>query len=153
MHYDLGVCYMTQLHKAAAPDKREEILDAAIESLQRAVELNPLGAIPRLALARMYGERAPLHAEQVFHSLMKELPSFSKRHQQVVYLQWGDFLLHRKGLRQEAAEAYETGLILPGGSHKEWQQLRCRLEALATMREEDDERDWSPSSSANSLAG
>ncbi|KAL8222573.1 UNVERIFIED_CONTAM: hypothetical protein K2H54_077492 [Gekko kuhli] len=140
LHHDLGVCYANQLQQAAAPEEREETLTAAIESFKRAVETNPQDLNSRLVLARMYSERAPLHAQEILQNLVKELPSFGKRGQQVICLHWGDFLLHWKGLRREAAEVYEAGLALPGGSHKEWQQLRRRLEALGTMCEEDDER-------------
>ncbi|XP_015281519.1 PREDICTED: interferon-induced protein with tetratricopeptide repeats 1-like [Gekko japonicus] len=141
LHHDLGVCYANQLQEAAAPEEREETLTAAIESFKRAVEMDPRGLISRLALARMYSERAPLHAQEIFHNLVKELPSFSKRGQRVICLHWGDFLLHWKGLRREAAEVYRAGLALPGGGHKEWQQLRRKLEAVDMMCEEDSERD------------
>ncbi|XP_015281518.1 PREDICTED: interferon-induced protein with tetratricopeptide repeats 5-like [Gekko japonicus] len=138
LHYDLGVCYKAQL-KGGAPEEREEILAAAIESFQRAVEANPQSIFSRLELAQLYSEKTLLYAEEMYQNLLEELPKASKRCQQAIYLHWGDFLLHRKGLRREALEMYEAGYLILSGHCKEWHLLRQRLMKMAKKFEEDSE--------------
>nr|XP_056702613.1 interferon-induced protein with tetratricopeptide repeats 5-like [Euleptes europaea] len=130
LHYDLDLCYKMQL-EGAAPEGREETLAAAIENFKRAVAVNPQSVFFRLELAQLYGEKTPIYAEEMYQNLLEELPRASKRCQQAIYLHWGDFLLHRKGLRQEALERSQAGYVLLGGHPKEWQQLRGRLMKLA----------------------
>ncbi|KAL8222559.1 UNVERIFIED_CONTAM: hypothetical protein K2H54_077433 [Gekko kuhli] len=140
LHYDLGVCYKMQLEEATS-EERGEILAAAIESFQRAVETHPQSIFSRLELAQLYGKKAPLHAEEMYQNLLEELPTASKRCQQAIYLHWGDFLLHRKGLRQEALEMYQAGYLITGSHVKERRQLEARLMKLAEKFEEDSEMD------------
>ncbi|XP_015281517.1 PREDICTED: interferon-induced protein with tetratricopeptide repeats 1-like [Gekko japonicus] len=140
LHYDLGLCYKTQL-EGAAPEKREEILAAAIKSFQRAMETDPRSIFSRLELAQLYSEKTLLYAEEVYVNLMEELPTASKWCQQIIYLHWGDFLLHRKKLRWEALEMYEAGYLILGGHMEEWQLLRERLREMAKKFEEESKMD------------
>ncbi|XP_054844539.1 interferon-induced protein with tetratricopeptide repeats 5-like [Eublepharis macularius] len=140
LHCDLGVCYKKQAEEAP-PEEKEEILAAAVKSFKRAVEMDPQSVSPKLELAKIYREKAPLYTEEIYQNLLEEPQRVSKRGQQAIYLHWGDLLLYKKGLRQEALEMYEAGLAIPSGHEKERQQLRGRLEALAQMCEEDSERD------------
>ncbi|KAL8222557.1 UNVERIFIED_CONTAM: hypothetical protein K2H54_077425 [Gekko kuhli] len=137
---DLGFCYKAQL-EGATSENREEILAAAIESFQRAVEGNPRSIFSRLELAQLYGEKAPLYAQELYQNLLEELPTARKRCQQAIYLHWGDFLLQRKGLDHQALEMYEAGYLIGGGHIHEWQLLRQRLMKLAEKFEEDSEMD------------
>ncbi|KAL8222552.1 UNVERIFIED_CONTAM: hypothetical protein K2H54_077412 [Gekko kuhli] len=140
LHYDLGKCYKKQLEEAA-PEEREEILAAALESFQKAVEADPLSIFSRLELAQLYGEQAPLRAEEMYQNLLEELPTASKRCQQAIYLHWGDFLLHRKGLERQALEAYKAGFVASDAPVFEWKQLRKRLMNLARVFKEDSQMD------------
>ncbi|KAL8222575.1 UNVERIFIED_CONTAM: hypothetical protein K2H54_077494 [Gekko kuhli] len=140
LHSDLGKCYKMQLERAAL-EEREEIQAAAIESFQRAVETDPRSIFSRLELAQLHGEQAPLHAEEMYQNLLEELPMASKRCQQAIYLHWGDFLLHRKGLRQEALEMYKAGFLVSDVPVFEWKQLRKRLMNLAQVFKQDSQMD------------
>ncbi|XP_060100458.1 interferon-induced protein with tetratricopeptide repeats 5-like [Heteronotia binoei] len=140
LHYDLGVCYKMQLGRAA-PEEREGILVAAIESFQRAVEADPRSIFSRLEWAQLCGEKAPLYAEEMYQNLLEKLPMVSKRCQQAIYLHWGDVLLHKKGLRQQALEMYEAGYSIAGGHIKERQLLRGRLVNLRNNFQEGSETD------------
>ncbi|XP_054844541.1 interferon-induced protein with tetratricopeptide repeats 1-like [Eublepharis macularius] len=139
LHYDLGLCYKQQM-EGASRERKDEIVAAAIESFKRALNENPQSVFSRLALAQMYGEKTPLYAEEMYQNLWEELPRVSRRCQQAIYLHWGDFLLHKKGLKQGALEMYEAGYLILGGHCKEWQQLSGRLMKLAEMFEEDSDR-------------
>ncbi|XP_054844540.1 interferon-induced protein with tetratricopeptide repeats 5-like [Eublepharis macularius] len=152
LQYDLGVYYKEQAAEAP-PGEREEILAAAKESFKRAVEMDPESVFSRLELAQLYIEKDPVYAEEIYYTLKSELPRFSDRCQLAIYLHCGDFLLQRRGLRQEALEMYEAGFTLPGGHHKEWQQLRSRLKALAEVFEEDSKTGCIPSCYSSSLEG
>ncbi|XP_077196577.1 interferon-induced protein with tetratricopeptide repeats 5-like [Paroedura picta] len=137
LHYDLGNCYSGQLERAA-PEERGAIREAAIESFQRAVEADPLSVFPKLALAKIYTEKSPLYAEEIYRNLLEELPTTGKRSQQALYLHWGDFLLRGKGRRREGLEAYQAGAAILGGCPKKRLLLRGRV---AKMAEEDSARD------------
>ncbi|KAL8222571.1 UNVERIFIED_CONTAM: hypothetical protein K2H54_077490 [Gekko kuhli] len=140
LHYDLGLCYKTQL-EGAGPEERGEIRVVAIKSFQRALEIDPRSVFSRLELAQLYSEEIPLYAEEIYVNLQQELPTASKRGQQAIYLHWGDFLLHRKGMRLEALLLYQAGYLVAGGHVREWQLLRERLKELAWKFEEHSEMD------------
>ncbi|XP_062989935.1 interferon-induced protein with tetratricopeptide repeats 5-like [Elgaria multicarinata webbii] len=138
LHYDLGICYKNQM-EGASPEGRAEMLAAATESFKRAVEMDPLFIYPTLELAKAYGETSPAYEEEIFQNLMEELPSTSERCQQAIYLHWGDFLLHRKGLKHEALEMYKAGLAISDLQNRERRQLKDRLMNLVKMFQEDPE--------------
>ncbi|XP_077196580.1 LOW QUALITY PROTEIN: interferon-induced protein with tetratricopeptide repeats 5-like [Paroedura picta] len=140
LHYDLGLCYKIQL-EGAAPEERDGIRAAAIESFQRSVEVDPRSVFARLQLAQLHGEKTPHYAAEMLQNLWEELPTASKRCQQAIYLGWGDFLLHRKGRREEALMMYQAGLLVLGSHANEWHLLRGRLAKLAEEFEEDSEMD------------
>ncbi|XP_062989891.1 interferon-induced protein with tetratricopeptide repeats 5-like [Elgaria multicarinata webbii] len=140
LHYDLGLCYM-KLMETAPPEEREEMVAAAIKSFKLCLEADPPSVFARLKLAKMYGERSPAYEEEIYLNLMEELPSLSKRCQQAVYLHWGDFLLHKKGLTHMTLEMYKACFRVPGDHPAEWKQLLIRLRELARRFQEDFEVD------------
>ncbi|XP_061438628.1 interferon-induced protein with tetratricopeptide repeats 5-like [Rhineura floridana] len=138
LHYDLGHCYKNEMERAS-PEKREEMLAAATESFQQAVETDPPFIFPRLELAKLYREKSPAYEEEMYLTLMEGLPGVSKRCQQAIYLHWGDFLLHKKGLKHQALEMYQAGFGIVDGHINEKRQLKARLVDLAKMFQEDSE--------------
>ncbi|XP_066490416.1 interferon-induced protein with tetratricopeptide repeats 5-like [Tiliqua scincoides] len=136
LHYDLGICYKKQMMKAS-PEERKEILQAAIESFKQAIETNSPSVFGRLNLAKMYGEKSPAFEEEIYQNLVGELPNVTKRCQQAIYLHWGDFLLHKKGLKHEALEMYKAGFAILDVHNWEQQQLKERLMNLATTFQEE----------------
>ncbi|KAM9171654.1 interferon-induced protein with tetratricopeptide repeats 2-like [Pangshura tecta] len=131
LHYDLGVCYKTQLWGDNS-SRREEILAVAIEAFKKAVQKDPGSVFAKLALAEMYGENTPHHQEEIYHNLMSEMPSLSKRCQQAVYLHWGNFLFYKKSSVWEAAKMYKAGFAIPD-NNLERQQLKRKLEKVAEI--------------------
>ncbi|XP_042324838.1 interferon-induced protein with tetratricopeptide repeats 5-like [Sceloporus undulatus] len=129
LHYDLGCLYKMQLEKAL-PEEREELAAAATESFNRSLETDPASVFSRLELAKMYGEKSLAYEEEVYENLLEDLPNFSKRCQQAIYLHWGDFLLHKKGERQGALEMYMAGLSITGGHGRERGLLKASLKSL-----------------------
>ncbi|XP_070611086.1 interferon-induced protein with tetratricopeptide repeats 5-like [Erythrolamprus reginae] len=129
LHYDLGINYMRLSERSGA--NRVEILEEAIVCIKRSLETNPESVFFRLKLAKFYGERCPLYEEEIYLSVMEELPTASKRCQQSFYLHWGDFLLRKKGQRQAALQAYEACFEVPGDHPQEQKQLEQRLKELA----------------------
>ncbi|KAJ6651940.1 hypothetical protein lerEdw1_015904 [Lerista edwardsae] len=136
LHYDLGICYKKQMAKAS-PEDRKEILEAAIESFKQAVETNSPSVFGRLNLAKMYGEKCSAFEEEIYQNLVDELPNVTKRCQQAIYLYWGDFLLYKKGLKHEALEMYKAGFEISDVQNWEQQQLKDRLQNMATIFQEE----------------
>ncbi|XP_070610630.1 interferon-induced protein with tetratricopeptide repeats 5-like [Erythrolamprus reginae] len=130
LHYDLGICYTTLLDRGSE-ENRAEIVEDAIRCIKRSLETNPESFFSRLKLAELYGERCPLYEEEIYLSMMEELPTASKRCQESFYLHWGDFLLRKKGQRQAALQAYEASLEVPGDHPLKQIQLEQRLKELA----------------------
>ncbi|XP_070610631.1 interferon-induced protein with tetratricopeptide repeats 5-like [Erythrolamprus reginae] len=130
LHYDLGIYYMTLLDRGSE-ENRAEIVEDAIRCIKRSLETNPESMFSRLKLAKLYGERCQLYEEEIYLSMMEELPTASKRCQQSFYLHWGDFLLRKKGQRQAALQAYEACFEVPGDHPLEQKQLEQRLKELA----------------------
>uniref|UniRef100_A0A8C8SID9 Uncharacterized protein n=1 Tax=Pelusios castaneus TaxID=367368 RepID=A0A8C8SID9_9SAUR len=128
LYYDLGVCYQKQLKEAKSD--REEILAAAIEAFKQAVQKDPSSVFAKLALAEMYGENTPQYQEEIYLSIMNEMPSLSKRCQQAIYLHWGDFLFYKQKSVQEAAEMYKAGFAIPD-NYLERLKLKNRLKQVA----------------------
>lgn len=140
LHYDLGICYKKQMMKVS-PEGKKEILDAAIESFKKTVEINPQSVFGRLNLAKMYGEKSRAIEEKIYQELVDGLSNFSKRCQQAIYLYWGDFLLHKKGLKREALDMYKAGFEILDVHNWEQQQLKQRLMNLKTMFQEESKID------------
>ncbi|XP_034957330.2 interferon-induced protein with tetratricopeptide repeats 5-like [Zootoca vivipara] len=139
-HHDLGLCYLKQLGSPPG-DVREEAVEAAIESFKRVLEKDPFSIFTQLKLAMFYGERSPAYEEEIYLNLMEELPGASKRCQQSIYIHWGDFLLHKKGMKSQALEMYQAAARIPGDHAFERKQLEIRLKKLASMFREDGEMD------------
>ncbi|XP_053107366.1 interferon-induced protein with tetratricopeptide repeats 5-like [Hemicordylus capensis] len=140
LHYDLGIAYWKQVNKAS-PQEKGDIIVAATESFRRAVETDPLSIFARLKLAILYGEKSSDYEEEIYQNLLDEMPSASKRCQQKIYLHWGDFLLYKKGRKEEALEMYKAGVLIPGDHPLEKKQLKTRLKSLARMFQQDSEAD------------
>nr|XP_028603471.1 LOW QUALITY PROTEIN: interferon-induced protein with tetratricopeptide repeats 5-like [Podarcis muralis] len=140
LHYDLGMGYLQMLEHSLS-DVREEAIEPAIESFKRALEMDPFSIFTRLKLAKAYGERSPAYEEEIYLNLMEELPGASKRCQQSIYMHWGDFLLHKKGMKSQALEMYQAAARIPGDHSLERKQLEIRLKGLARMFREDGEMD------------
>ncbi|XP_061438630.1 interferon-induced protein with tetratricopeptide repeats 5-like [Rhineura floridana] len=140
LHNDLGLSYMKLLERASQDD-RENIVAAAIESFKRSLEIDSSSIFSRLKLAKLYGEKAPAYEEEMYLTLMEGLPGASKRCQQAIYLHWGDFLLHKKGLKHQALEMYQASFRIPGGHALERKDGVERLEHLARMFLQDSEMD------------
>nr|XP_034984506.1 interferon-induced protein with tetratricopeptide repeats 5-like [Zootoca vivipara] len=138
LHYDLGLCYLKQLESPPG-DVREEAVEAAIESFKRALEMKPTSIFTRLKLAKVYGERSPAYEEEIYLNLLEELPGASNRCQQSIYMNWGDFLLHKKGMKSQALEMYQAAARIPTDHSYERKQLEIRLKKLASMFREDGE--------------
>ncbi|XP_063164855.1 interferon-induced protein with tetratricopeptide repeats 5-like [Candoia aspera] len=132
LHFDLGICYTTLLEKVPELE-RAQIREDAVESFKQSLEADPPSVFSRLNLAKLYGGRAPHFEEEVYLGVMEELPTASKRCQQAFYRHWGDFLLHRKGQRQEALKAYEAGCGIPGDHPVEQHHLEKSLRGLARV--------------------
>ncbi|XP_042323732.1 interferon-induced protein with tetratricopeptide repeats 1-like [Sceloporus undulatus] len=130
LHYDLGLLYKHQMETAPIPEERTEALSSAITNFQQAIELDPLFIDPKLELAKLYGAESPSFEEEVYLNLLDQVPHFTKRCQQTFYLQWGDFLLRKKGLKHEAQQQYMAGLQISGSRFKE---LNDRLINLASI--------------------
>ncbi|XP_060544730.1 interferon-induced protein with tetratricopeptide repeats 5-like isoform X2 [Pantherophis guttatus] len=130
LHYDLGIYYTILLHRGSER-KRADVMEDAIGSFRRSLEDNPGSVFSRLKLANLYGERCQLYEEEVYLSVMEELPTATKRCQQSFYLHWGDFLLQKKGQRQAALQAYKACLEVPGDHPVEQKHLGVRLRELA----------------------
>ncbi|XP_033019380.1 interferon-induced protein with tetratricopeptide repeats 5-like [Lacerta agilis] len=139
-HHDLGMCYLTQLESSPG-DVGGEVVEAAIESFKRSLEMDPFSIFSRLKLAKVYGERSPAYEEEIYLNLMEELPGASKRCQQSIYIHWGDFLLHKKGMRNQALEMYQAAARIPGDHALERKQLETRLKNLARIFKEGGEMD------------
>ncbi|XP_053262727.1 interferon-induced protein with tetratricopeptide repeats 5-like [Podarcis raffonei] len=139
-HYDLGMCYLQQLEHSPG-DLGEEAVEAAIESFKRSLEMDPFSIFTQLKLAKAYGKRSPAYEEEIYLNLMEDLPGASKRCQQSIYLHWGDFLLHKKGMKSRALEMYQAAARIPGDHSLERKQLEIRLKKLARMFREDGEMD------------
>ncbi|XP_060135252.1 interferon-induced protein with tetratricopeptide repeats 5-like isoform X2 [Zootoca vivipara] len=139
-HHNLGLCYLKQLGRRPG-DVREEAVEAAIESFKRSLEKDPFSIFPRLELAKVYGERSPAYEEEIYVNLMEELPGASKRCQQSIYIHWGDFLLHKKGMKSQALEMYQAAARIPGDHASDRKQLEICLKKLASMFREDGEMD------------
>uniref|UniRef100_H9GSA8 Uncharacterized protein n=1 Tax=Anolis carolinensis TaxID=28377 RepID=H9GSA8_ANOCA len=140
LYYDLGLCYKKQMKKAS-PGKREELVAAAIESFKQSLEKDPASVFSQLELAKLYGEKSLAYVEEIYQNLMEDLPKLSQRCQQAIYLHWGDFLLHKKGKKEEALEMYTKGLQISGGHGKERWLLRGRLLSLAKLFQEESQGD------------
>ncbi|KAH0617198.1 hypothetical protein JD844_029018 [Phrynosoma platyrhinos] len=134
LHYDLGLFYKRQMEMAPTLEDKREALSSAIMNFQKAIELDPLFIHSKLELAKLYGAKSPSFEEEVYLNLLDQVPHFTKRCQQIFYLQWGDFLLRKKGLMHEAQEQYMAGLQISGNHFKE---LKDRLMNLGKMFWED----------------
>uniref|UniRef100_A0A8C8SJY4 Uncharacterized protein n=1 Tax=Pelusios castaneus TaxID=367368 RepID=A0A8C8SJY4_9SAUR len=128
LHHDLGYCYKIQLEEVKSG--REEILAAAIEAFKKALQKDPGFVFAKLALAELYGKNTPQYQEEIYLNLMSEMPSLSKKCQQVIYLRWGDFLFYKQKSVQEAAEMYKAGFAIPD-NYLERLKLKNRLEEVA----------------------
>nr|XP_020668341.1 interferon-induced protein with tetratricopeptide repeats 2-like isoform X2 [Pogona vitticeps] len=138
LHYDLGMCYRYQMERGS-PEERAASFKPAIESFQRAVEVNSLFFDPMLELAKLYGMEVPDQEEEVYANLAEKAPHTSASCRQALCLQWGDFLLQKKGLKDKASEKYMAGLLIAGGHSKEKDQLVSRLVDLAKKFQEESE--------------
>ncbi|KAJ7329329.1 hypothetical protein JRQ81_015503 [Phrynocephalus forsythii] len=138
LHYDLGLCYKCQMERGP-PEERAASLAPAIDSFHRAAEVNSLFLEPILELAKLYGLEAPDQEEEMYENLVEKVPSASKSCQRAFYLQWGDLLLQRKGLKEAALEKYMVGLQIVGGPSQERDQLVSRLVDLAKKFQEEAE--------------
>lgn len=136
LHSDLGICYLKQLERAC-PEERAEMVETAIECFRQALDKDPRSVFTKLKLATLYGEKAPDHAEKIFQNLLEELPHPSKRCQQAIYLHWGNFLLHKKGLKHQALKMYQASCSVLGDHPAERQQLLMQLRHLARMFQAD----------------
>ncbi|XP_008118341.2 interferon-induced protein with tetratricopeptide repeats 5 [Anolis carolinensis] len=132
LYYDLGVCYSKEMKKAS-PGKREELVAAAIESFKQSLEKDPASVFSQLELAKLYGEKSLACEEEIYQNLMEDLPKLSQRCRQAIYLHWGDFLLHKKGKKEEALEMYTKGLQISGGHCNERSLLESRLRSLTKL--------------------
>ncbi|XP_033019382.1 interferon-induced protein with tetratricopeptide repeats 5-like [Lacerta agilis] len=139
-HHNLGLCYLHQLERTSG-DVGKEVVEAAIECFKRSLEMDPFSIFTRLKLAKVYGERSPAYEEEIYLNLMEELPGASKRCQQSIYIHWGDFLLHKKGMKNQALEMYQAAARIPGDHALERKQLEIRLKNLARIFKEGGEMD------------
>ncbi|XP_042323734.1 interferon-induced protein with tetratricopeptide repeats 5-like [Sceloporus undulatus] len=134
LHYELGSCYRYQM-EVASPSDREALLESAMVCFQRAAEIDSLFVYPRLELAKIYGEKNPAYEEEVYLQLLEDLSHVNKTCQHLIHLCWGDFLLHKKGQKVEAQEAYMAGLNLFPEPGTRREQAKMRLRKLADMFE------------------
>ncbi|XP_063277003.1 interferon-induced protein with tetratricopeptide repeats 1-like [Prinia subflava] len=114
LYQALAKSYKQQWLQANEEDK-DEILDVAINHLQQIVQGHPdLDiTIVKLQLAELIGERDPAREEEIYMELQEQSDTLSLRCRQGLLINWGKFLLYRRGSQDRAKAKFMEAYSIP----------------------------------------
>ncbi|XP_069083981.1 interferon-induced protein with tetratricopeptide repeats 5-like [Pleurodeles waltl] len=112
LHRDLGTFYQKQLirntNKRRLPSESD--ISAGIQAYKRAIQLAPHCFYAKIGLAEMYGiSNQQVYQQEIYANLERELPNASEKCQQAFYVSFGQFLLYKKCLLDDAVNMLVKG--------------------------------------------
>ncbi|XP_078509514.1 interferon-induced protein with tetratricopeptide repeats 5-like [Lissotriton helveticus] len=112
LHRDLGYFYQKQLIKNIRAHilPSQNVIAAGIQAFKRAIQLAPLCIYAKIGLAEMYGaNNQQTYQQEIYDNLERELPIASEKCQQAFYASFGQFLLYKKHLLNDAVNVFAKG--------------------------------------------